>query len=73
MKQLENFKKLKQEEILSSEWLDSQQVCQLLKISPRTLESYRYKKVLKFGKIGGKIYYKYTDIIKKLESSYNEN
>ena len=43
-------------------WLDNKQVCELLKISPRTLQSYRDTEVLSYSQIGRKCYYKATDI-----------
>lgn len=43
-------------------WLDNKQVCELLKISPRTLQTYRDTGVLPYSQIGRKCYYKSTDI-----------
>lgn len=43
-------------------WLDNKQVCELLKISPRTLQAYRDTGVLPYSQIGRKCYYKATDI-----------
>ena len=43
-------------------WLDNKQVCELLKISPRTLQTYRDIGVLPYSQIGQKCYYKTTDI-----------
>ena len=39
-------------------WLDNKQVCELLKISSRTLQTYRDTGVLPFSQIGRKCYYK---------------
>lgn len=43
-------------------WLDNKQVCELSKISPRTLQTYRDTGVLPFFQIGRKCYYKTCDI-----------
>lgn len=43
-------------------WLDNKQVCKLLRISLRTLQTYRDTGVLPFSQIGRKCYYKVTDI-----------
>lgn len=43
-------------------WLDNKQVCELLKISPRTLQTYRDTGVLLYSQIGRKCYYKDSDI-----------
>lgn len=43
-------------------WLGNKQVCELLKISPRTLQTYRDTGVLPYSQIGRKCYYKASDI-----------
>lgn len=43
-------------------WLDNKQVCELLKISPCILQTYRDTGVLLYSQIGRKCYYKATDI-----------
>lgn len=43
-------------------WLDNKQVCELLKISSRTLQTYRDTGVLPYSQIGCKYYCKVTDI-----------
>jgi hypothetical protein len=43
-------------------WLGNEDVCGLLKISMRTLQSYRDNGVLSFSQIGRKCYYRVSDI-----------
>jgi|JI10StandDraft_1071094.scaffolds.fasta_scaffold223966_4 hypothetical protein len=50
------------------QWLKSQEVRKLLKISPGTLQNLRINGTLRFTKIGGLIYYSYEDIELLLES-----
>lgn len=50
-------------------WLDNQEVCQLLKVSYRTLQTYRDNGTLAYSQIGYKCYYKKTDIEKLIETS----
>jgi hypothetical protein len=57
---------------LTEVWLDIQEVCQLLKISKRTLQSYRDNKILSFSQIAGKIYFKAADIEEHLIKHYNK-
>ena len=57
---------------LEEKWLDIQEVCQLLKISKRTLQSYRDTGVLGFSQISGKIYFKASDIEEHLKKHYNK-
>jgi excisionase family DNA binding protein len=57
---------------LSETWLDNQEVCKLLYISPRTLQSYRDNGKIPFSQQGSKIYYKASDIDEFLENSYNK-
>ncbi len=49
-----------------SQWLDNQDVCLLLKISPRTLQTLRDNGTLAFSRINHKIYYKPEDVEKIL-------
>ena len=54
-------------------WLDSQEVCLLLGFSKRTLQYYRSSGRLAYSQIGGKIYYKTSDIEKIIEESEMQN
>ena len=45
-----------------SEWLDNQDVCQLLNISPRTLQTLRDNGTLAYTQISHKMYYKPEDV-----------
>ncbi len=49
-----------------SEWLDNQDVCQLLNISPRTLQTLRDNGTLAYSQISHKTYYKPEDVQKIL-------
>jgi hypothetical protein len=55
---------------LTEIWLDISEACLLLKISKRTLQSYRDNQILSFSQIGGKIYFKASDIENLLNSHY---
>lgn len=55
---------------LTDVWLDIFETCMLLKISKRTLQSYRDKLVLPFSQIGGKIYFRAADIEQHLMKHY---
>ncbi len=48
------------------QWLDNQDVCQLLNISKRTLQTLRDNGRLVYSRIGHKIYYKPDDVQKIL-------
>ncbi|MDR2918819.1 MAG: helix-turn-helix domain-containing protein [Tannerella sp.] len=45
-----------------SEWMDNQEVCLLLQISPRTLQTLRDNGTLAFSRMNHKIYYKPEDV-----------
>jgi MerR family transcriptional regulator, repressor of the yfmOP operon len=51
-------------------WLSSDDVCHLLLISKRTLQTYRDQGTLPFSQVGRKIYYKASDIDQYLEAHY---
>ena len=44
------------------EWLDNQDVCQMLSISPRTLQTLRDNGTLAYSQINRKMYYKPVDV-----------
>ncbi len=67
----EKVEKINTKYPLEDRWLDIQDVCELLHVSKRTLQSYRDKGILPFSQIGAKIYYKARDIQKHLEKHYN--
>ena len=46
----------------SENWLGNKQVCELLRISPCTLQAFRYNDVLSYSQISRKYYYKAFDI-----------
>ncbi|MBS6992585.1 helix-turn-helix domain-containing protein [Alistipes sp.] len=43
--------------------MDGPEVCQLLRISKRTLQSYRDRRVLPYSNVGGKFFYREPDVI----------
>ena len=43
-------------------WMDNQDVCQQLRISPRTLQTLRDNGTLAYSQIGHKIFYKPEDV-----------
>ena len=48
------------------DWLDNQDVCQMLNISPRTLQTLRDNGTLAYSQINHKVYYKPEDVEKIL-------
>jgi hypothetical protein len=44
------------------QWLNNREVCELLQISLRTLQSYRDNGILPYSQIGHKCYYRISDI-----------
>lgn len=64
--------KVKNSKKLCDNWFDNQDVMELLKISPRTLQNMRDTKVLPYSKVGGKIYYKASDVEKILNDNYHD-
>jgi|WetSurMetagenome_2_1015567.scaffolds.fasta_scaffold1278175_2 excisionase family DNA binding protein len=56
--------------VKSQKWMSGEDVCCLLMISKRTLQSYRDRGILPFAQIGRKIYYKASDIDEYLDQHY---
>lgn len=50
-------------------WMDNRDVCEVLRISKRTLQVYREKGLLPYTRIKNKIFYRTEDVQKLLESS----
>lgn len=55
------------------EWLDNQDVCQLLGISLRTLQTYRDRKIIPYSQVAHKCYYKAKDIHLFIEKNKIKN
>lgn len=53
----------------TEKWLDNSEVCGLLQISQRTLQSYRDDGTLPYSQIGRKCYYKTSDVEQLLNPS----
>ena len=56
--------------VIMDQWLDNQEVSLVMRISKRTLSTYRTKGILPYSQIEGKIYYKSSDISLLLEKNY---
>ena len=54
------------------QWLDNQELMQLLKISRRTAQNYRDTNMIAFSIIGNKIYYKLSDVEDLLNRHYRK-
>lgn len=55
------------------QWLGNDDVCGLLQISKRTLQSHRDKGILPFSQIGRKCYYKVSDVEQLINNSKKES
>ena len=53
------------------DWIDAQDVMAKLHISLRTLQTWRTNGILPYAQIGGKLYYRKSDIVSLLEENYN--
>ncbi len=48
---------------------DNQEMCQRYKVTPRTLQNWRDNKIIPFTQLGGKIFYRESEILKVLETN----
>ena len=53
-------------------FLTGKEVCELLYISPRTLQDYREKGIIPYTQFAGKILYKESEIERILKNNYRE-
>jgi len=56
----------------NEQWLDNQELMQLLKVSRRTAQNYRDQNLLAFSIIGNKIFYKLSDVEDLLNRHYQK-
>jgi hypothetical protein len=54
-------------------WVNGDEVLKALKISKRTLQSYRDKGLLNYSQFGNKLFYKVDDVKALLEKNYKGN
>lgn len=54
-------------------WLNKKEACQMLRISERTLQTYRKTGVIPFSRIQGKIYYKAEDMQAFFNDHYHKS
>lgn len=54
-------------------WLEGNEVCEILNISKRTLQTYRDNGTLPYSQIGYKMYYLVDDILKMLNKQFNSD
>lgn len=66
---LEEIRRMIQPQSESKEWLKSSDVMKLLNCSPGTLQNLRINGTLPFTKMGGTIYYAYSDVMKVLNGN----
>lgn len=66
---LEEIRRMIQPQPESKEWLKSSDVMKLLNCSPGTLQNLRINGTLPFTKMGGTIYYAYSDVMKVLNGN----
>ena len=51
-------------------WLDNEEAMQILKVSKRTIQSYRDSGIISFSQLKNKIYYKLSDVEELLNKHY---
>jgi hypothetical protein len=54
-------------------FLDNQEFLQLMNISKRTAQTWRDEGIISFSQVGGKIYYRMSDVEKLLDSNYRQS
>lgn len=54
-------------------WMDSEEVCRLLRLSPRTLQGMRDKGIVPCSQIGKKFYYRVEDVESLVSEKREEN
>jgi predicted site-specific integrase-resolvase len=55
------------------DWIDAQQVMELLNIKPPTLKSWRSNGVIPYSNFGGKLFYNKSEILLQLERNKKQH
>lgn len=55
------------------EWLDSSEVCRILQVSPRTLQTLRSNGTLGYSQIVRKVYYRAEDVQRRYNANTTSN
>jgi hypothetical protein len=63
-----NRRRISTVEWTTTPWLDKADTLELLRISSRTLQTWRTNRIIDFSQIRGKMFYKETDVQKLMES-----
>jgi len=66
----EKIDKLLSNRPLEEEWLTVEDACRILRVSRRTLQTYRDNGIISFSQFGSKIYFRRRDLEKFLQSHY---
>lgn len=70
---MEQSIKINKPSLNGERYLNNKQVCDILHISPRSLQDYRDKGRIAFYKLEGKILFAESDVYKMLEDNYNKS
>ncbi|PXV57159.1 helix-turn-helix protein [Dysgonomonas alginatilytica] len=70
---MEQSIKINKPSLNGERYLNNKQVCDILHISPRSLQDYRDKGRIAFYKLEGKILFSESDVYKMLEDNYNKS
>jgi hypothetical protein len=62
----------KKQPTVVDKFLDNQEFMQLMYISKRTAQNWREKGMISYSQIGGKIYYRMSDVQKLLDHNYKQ-
>ena len=62
LKEIKTILNKRHTQTLSDQWLDVKESCKYLKVSSRSLQTYRDEGRIPFSQIGHKIYFKVTDL-----------
>ena len=72
LKEFIRWENRRHSERVSEEWIDSERVMEILKVSKRTMQNLRDDGLLPSSLVRGKLYYKVTDVEALLKSNYQK-
>ena len=70
LQELKELVRIKSDEELNTQWIESAEARKLLGVSQKTWQGYRDKRIISFTQVGRKIYVKRADINKFMADHY---
>ena len=70
LQELKEMLQSKTADEINGQWIESTEARKMLKVSSKTWQTYRDKRIIPFSQVGRKIYVRRSDLLKFMEEHY---